>query len=44
MSQSSPVRRIVLLFGSGGVYAEVLNAFPGRKVVVRTLDAGSDSR
>ena len=24
------------------IYAEVLNAFPGRKVVVRTLDAGSD--
>ena len=25
-----------------GIYAEVLEAFPGRKVVVRTLDAGSD--
>ncbi|HLV54218.1 MAG TPA: phosphoenolpyruvate--protein phosphotransferase [Actinotalea caeni] len=24
------------------IYAEVLKAFPGRKVVVRTLDAGSD--
>ncbi|GAB2976871.1 phosphoenolpyruvate-utilizing N-terminal domain-containing protein [Actinotalea caeni] len=24
------------------IYAEVLEAFPGRKVVVRTLDAGSD--
>ncbi|MEP7162098.1 MAG: phosphoenolpyruvate--protein phosphotransferase [Dermatophilaceae bacterium] len=25
-----------------GIYAEVLNAFAGRKVVIRTLDAGSD--
>ena len=25
-----------------GMYADVLRAFPGRKVVVRTLDAGSD--
>ena len=24
------------------IYAEVLDAFPGRKVVIRTLDAGSD--
>ncbi|WP_040159327.1 phosphoenolpyruvate--protein phosphotransferase [Nigerium massiliense] len=25
-----------------GIYAQVLGAFPGKKVVVRTLDAGSD--